>query len=295
MTLGSARIVIVLCLAVTACTRPAGREYELRGQILGVDPARQQVTIKHQDIPQFMPGMTMAFRVEDRQLLDGRVAGELVTATLIVRGSEARLRTLQRTGFSPVADVDGSPLPMAVIAPGEEVADAAFLDHTGTSQRLSSWRGTAVAVTFMYTRCPMPDYCPLMDRRFKAVHDDVRRSEALANRVRLLSISIDPDHDTPAVLAAHGSRVQADARTWQFWSGAADEMQRFARQFGVSISRGGNDGNRGSDGDIVHNMRTAVVDAQGRLFTILSGAEWEPSELVRHLADASARTVPRHE
>ena len=93
------RIVIALALVAAGCGGPAHREYQLRGQVLAVDRARQEVTIKHEDIPHFMPAMTMTFKVSEARLLEGRGPGDLVTATLIVRGTDAHLETLDRTGF----------------------------------------------------------------------------------------------------------------------------------------------------------------------------------------------------
>jgi len=276
------RIVIVTALTCGACSPPAGREYELRGQVLAVDHVRQEVTIKHEDIPRFMPGMTMAFRVSDKTLLQDRIPGDLVTATLVVRDTDVHLRTLRRTGFSPVTAAAG-PLPMVVLARGEPVADGAFLDESGAKRRLMDWRGKFLVVTFIYTRCPLPDYCPVMDRHFRIVQDRIRSDAALAGAVQLLSVSIDPRHDTPAVLSQHAAKLQADPSIWQFLTGDADQVERFAHQFGVSISRSAE-----TDPEIVHNLRTAVVDGHGRLVTVMNGSQWSPSELMTELRNARA-------
>lgn len=277
------RIVIALTLLAGGCSRASVREYELRGQVVAVDPARQEVTIRHEDIPQFMPGMTMAFKVAEKNLLDGRVPGDLVKGRLVVRDTAAHLRTLDRIGFSTLPEAVTSPPRIATVVPGEPVADATFVDSNGASRRLSDWRGQVVGVTFVYTRCPVPNFCPLMDRHFKAVQDRIRSDAALAGDVRLLSVSFDPTHDTPSVLSTHAARLQADPSIWQFVTGAPDEVDAFAAQFGVSILRG-----TATDQEIVHNLRTVVIDAHGRLVTVLNGSEWTPSTLLEALKNARA-------
>lgn len=274
---------VALVLGLAACSRPADREYQLTGQVLAIDPARQEVTIKHEDIPQFMPGMTMAFKVKDGRLLDGRAPGDLVKATLVVGESEAHLRTLEGIGHAPVAA--SAPRPGAdLLRDGEMVADTTLVDETGTARHLADWKGRAIALTFIYTRCPVPDFCPLMDRHFKAVQDLVRADPALTGNVQLLSISFDPDYDTPAILSQHASHLQADPAVWRFLTGTRADVEKFASQFGISVMREGAD-----SADIVHNLRTAVIDPHGRLVTVLRGGEWTPAQLLSALRSARER------
>jgi protein SCO1 len=272
-------ILVSITLAAAACSRPSarGREYKLSGQVLAVDQARQEITIKHGDIAGFMPGMTMAFRVTDGKLLTGRVPGDVVSATLVVEGSNAHLRTLDGTGHVPVSQP--ATLPEAgLLSSGQPAADAVLIDETGAPWRLADSHGNVVAVTFMYTRCPLPNYCPLMDRQFKAVQESVRADPGLNSRVRLLSVSLDPGHDTPAVLAKHAAELQADPSIWHFATGAPDDLEKFGSQFGVSVMR--------EESEVVHNLRTAVIDGQGRLVKIFNGSDWMPSDLITELRTA---------
>jgi protein SCO1 len=267
-------MVILLALAV-ACSR--AREFELTGQVLAVDQARQEVTIKHGDIQGFMPAMTMAYKVRDTRLLDGRVAGDLVRAKLVVEDTNAYLRTLERTGHAPVSEPVTLPTPN-LLARGQAVADAHLIDETNAPWRLANGRGNVLAVTFMYTRCPFPNFCPLMDRQFKAVQDAVKKDSALNGHVRLLSITLDPRYDTPEILAKHAKALGADPSVWHFLTGTVDDVERFGSQFGVSVTRNGS--------DLVHNLRTAVIDSEGRLVTVLNGSEWSTSDLVTELRNA---------
>ncbi len=271
-------LAIVAALSSIACSRT--REYELRGQIVALDPSNGKITIRHEDIRGFMPAMTMAFDVRDRELLQGRQPGELITATLVVEENGAYLSAIQRTGMAPLADAP-PPAPVDVIEAGEHVPDAEFTDQAGRARRFSDWRGQAVAVTFVYTRCPLPNFCPMMDKNFREVQRVIVADQALRGRAHLLSVTFDPAYDTPQVLAAHAARVSADPAHWTLLTGEPDRLDRLTSRFGVSAIR-----NEKAGAEIVHNLRTAVIDPQGRLVTILSGTEWTPAELVGHLRSA---------
>ncbi len=271
----------MLVLALTAaCGR--GREYELRGQILAVDSTRGEITIKHEDIKGFMPGMTMPFKVRDGALLVGRTPGDLVRATLVVEDSAGYLKSIERTGHAPLAELPPARPHVDALSPGDEIPDVELLDDTGATRRMSEWRGRTIAVTFIYTRCPLPDFCPLMDRQFAEVQQVITDDADLRGRVQLLSISFDPAYDTPAVLATHAKKVGADPATWSFLTGEQTDVESFAAHIGVSIMREGAD-----PANVVHNLKTAVIDAKGRLAKVINGIQWEPSELVTELRRAS--------
>jgi protein SCO1/2 len=271
---------LVLCLALAAPACSRSRQYELRGQVVAVDAANAKITIKHEDIRGFMPAMTMPFDVRDRKLLDGREAGELIAATLVVEENGAYLSAIRRTGMAPLAEAP-VPAPSDVQQVGDRAPDAAFLDQQGRARRFSDWRGQVVAVTFIYTRCPLPNFCPLMDRHFREVQRAIADDPALRGRAHLVTISFDPAYDTPTVLASHAARISADPEHWTLLTGAADQVERFTAKFGVSVIKGDQAG-----AEIVHNLRTAVIDADGRIVTILSGSDWTPVELIGHLRGA---------
>jgi protein SCO1/2 len=292
---------IALLFLAVSCRGTDRREYELRGQVLAVDQARQEITIKHEDIPRFMPGMTMPFKVRDAALLQGRASGDLVRATLVVQPPEAYLSTLERTGWAPVTD----PVPVrptTLLEVGDIAPDAAFTDQTGASRRLSDWSPRAIAVTFIYTRCPLPTFCPVMDRHFRQVQGAVQNDERLRGRVQLVSVSFDPAYDRPPVLARHAAAVGADPAMWSFVTGDEAGILPFAQRFGVSVMRdpkaasgaldpSGATAERSEDAaaaEIVHNLRTAVLDGERRVVALFSGADWSPAELVDRLRDAVA-------
>jgi protein SCO1/2 len=284
--------VCILLIGLTAgldgCkAEPVERTYALRGQILAIAPETaggRGVTVKHEDIPNFMPAMTMAYYVRPPAQLDGFAAGDLITADLKVTAAsgDTYLTNLKKAGQADLpADAQTVKI-MDVMNPGDEVPDDALQDQTGAPRRLSDWRGRALAVTFVYTRCPLPDFCPLMDRHFGALQRAIASDAGLRDRVHLVSISFDPAHDTPAVIEAHAKAKGADPRTWSYLTGSAAALDRLTSRFGVSTITDNNPAQT-----LTHNLRTALVNPKGRLVKVLSGNEWTVDQLLADLRDAS--------
>jgi protein SCO1/2 len=276
-------------LVIAACGRPAEpppRHYELKGQILSIKPEEQEVLVKHEDIPGFMPAMTMPYKVKSGALLEGKQPGDLITATLEVGELEANLTAITKTGSAPISDPAAGPAISAAdfVDPGEAVPDRPLVDQDNAARPISSLRGHRVALTFIYTRCPLPDFCPLMDKNFQQVQQAVKNTPALRD-VQLLSVTIDPAFDTPAVLKKHAQDLGADPAIWHFVTGSTEQVAAFARSFGVTA-----DPDQGSTA-LVHNLRTAVIDPEGRLVKAYSGNMWTPAELI---ADLNAAPAPAH-
>jgi protein SCO1 len=276
--LSSLFLVLSVVLAAWSCRPPSPepQRYELSGQILAVRSDEGEVLIKHGDIKSFMPGMTMPFKVRDRALLTGKAPGDLVTAQLMVGTNEAWLATLDKTGTAPLEEAAAT-LPAASFVtpftPGDEVAAPPLTDDAGGTLSLADWRGSAVVVTFIYTRCPLPQFCPLMDRRFAEIQRLIKHDDALRTRTRLLSISFDPAADTPAVLKQHAAKLGADPSIWRFATAPAEVVDRMAATFGVNVIRE-------NDGTITHNLRTVVIDPRGRVAETYARDDWTPADVV---------------
>jgi len=274
---------LVSIVAASACSSsPPPREFEIVGQIQAIAPDKGEVTIKHQDIKGFMPGMTMAFKAETAAL-DGRKPGDLVTGTLVVGEVDVHISKLTVTGHreldpTTVLPADGS----AIIQPGDPVRDAALIDQDGKMRRLSEWRGHRLALTFVYTRCPLPEFCPLMNQHFRRVQATIATTPALAD-VRLLSVTLDPAYDTPKVLKPYATGAGADPARWTFLTAEPAEAAKFMEQFGIIAEH-----DPANEVQITHNLRTAVIGADGRLKTVHTGNRWMPDELVADLAATPA-------
>jgi protein SCO1/2 len=269
-------------LVATACAgRPEPRRFELTGQVLAIQPSQQTVTVKHQDIPGFMPAMTMPFKVQDARMLGPLAPGDLVKATLVVLEDDAFLSAIEKTGHAdlPPAAVPATPA-AELLKPGEPLPDVTLVDQDGRPFKLASLTGSAVVVTFIYTRCPLPNFCPLMDRNFAAIQRAI--ASGRVHGVRLVSISFDPAYDTPAVLKAHAASVGADPAVWTFLTGDGATIEALGARLGLVVMRDAND-----PASITHNLRTAVFDRQGKLKTIYNGNEWAPPEILADLASMS--------
>jgi protein SCO1 len=275
--------IVLSCALVAACgeREPEPRRFEMQGQILSFR-SDTEVLVKHEDIKGFMPAMTMPYRVRDADLLRGKAAGDLISATLAVGDNDAWLTRVDKTGTAPLpADVPAvSPaFGITPLKPGDTPPETALTGENGATVSLPQWKGSAVAVTFIYTRCPLPQYCPLMDRRFAEVQRLVKNDPALDGRVHLVSVSFDPDADTPAVLRAHGQKLGADPAMWHFVTAPREVVDTFAAAFGVSLIRE-------ADSTITHNLRTAVIDPTGRVAAVYDGTEWTPEAVVSELRRA---------
>jgi protein SCO1/2 len=279
-TVWACSLVVGSALGVAACSRAEPpKQYQLQGQILAVHPDKNQITIKHGDIDGLMPGMTMSFGVKTPALLDGRAAGDLVTATLEVSDALGTLTSITKTGSAPLpANTNEAALVAGILADGDEIPDAALIDQLDRRRSLAEWRGTVTLYTFTYTRCPLPDFCPLMDQNFATLQHALAEDPALRDAVRLVSISVDPEHDTPAVLAAHAKKRRADPAVWTFLTGDRQTIERLAGRFGVGIVRA-------PDGsvDITHNLRTTLAGRDGRVRKIYTGNDWTPGAVLADL------------
>jgi protein SCO1/2 len=278
-------------LVIVACSRSAPvtgpKRYPLRGTIVQVDVAERKLTIDHQDIPGFMPAMTMEFVVleKDAALLKEIGPGDAVTASLVVPDSRYWIEDIVVVKKA-IRDPNAPARPPArQPKAGDPVPDVALVNQDGKSIRLSDYRGKAVALTFIFTRCPFPDFCPLMMRNFAAAQAALAANAELRARTRLLAVSFDTKHDTPAVLRAYGEPFQKTSPPFTLWelaSGTDEAIRSLGSALGLDYVE--------EAGSFTHDLRTAVIDPQGRLVRLYEGNDWKPEELVAGL-EAALGTV----
>jgi len=288
------RLAIFFLLAAGAvlcgCTPPPdpnrGQRYELKGKIVSFNKAQQQVVVQHEEVPGFMEAMTMPFTLKEDSAFDVMRAGDQIQATLVVDDERTRLENPIITqavegATAPSTSPDGGGLREPEI--GASMPDASLVNQDGKPIKLRDYRGRALVVTFIYTRCPLPDYCTLMSNNFAAVRRELDKSpETLAARPHLLSITLDPEYDTPKVLrsygAAHTENYEGEKfEHWEFATGEPEEIQRVAAFFGLGYKREG--------AEIVHSLRTAVISPDGKLYKMFRGNEWKPAEVVNALKE----------
>lgn len=268
-------ISLLLTIACGACRRNE-RRYDLKGKVVMVEKEKRLVTISHEDVPGLMPAMTMPFTVPNQADLDFLAPDDQVTATLVIDGSQSWLENLFVSRIS-ASGTAAAPVPTEA-KPGDEVPNITLRNQDGKQIRLHNYRGKALLLTFIYTRCPLPEYCTLMSNNFAQIDRQLQQSPEVYARTHLLSISIDPKYDTPQVLrsygAAHTERYEDETFThWEFASG--DEVKDLAQFFGLRYFA--------ENDQIIHGLKTAIIKPDGTVAKVYTGNDWKPEEVVNEL------------
>jgi len=280
------------CLAFVlppACRKaPPDKRYPVKGTVTEIDRPGKLITLDHDDIPGYMPAMIMPFPVEDPTLLDVARPGDEVTAALVITGDNRYwLQDIVVSRRVPDAERPSARPTAREPRPGEALPDVSLVNQDGRTVRLADYRGRALALTFIFTRCPLPDFCPLMTRSFAAVARSLAADPALQARTHLLSVSFDTAYDTPEVLRRYGTPFAgAGPRPfahWEFVSGAPDQVRTLWEFLGLEVEEDG--------GQFVHNLRTAVVAPDGTLVRSIRGSDWRPEDVVADLRAAVDRAA----
>ena len=267
MTVGR---ILTLALTLTASVACAKR-YPVTGMVLRVDQAGQTMVVSHERIPGYMDAMAMPFRVRDRAALENLRPGMRVQFELVVNRQESwvdRIRMQGGARFEADTQLPAA-APASAVALGARVPDFELTDQSRRQVRLSQFAGKVVALTFIYTRCPLPDVCPRLSSNFARLQERFR--DRLGSDLTLLSVTFDPQHDRPDVLAEHGRGWKADPEGWRFLTGALPQIREVCGLFGVDFWP--------DEGLITHSMRTAVIDRQGRLAASLPGRDFTARQL----------------
>ena len=256
----------------------SAKRYPLKGVITAVDFSKPAITVAHEDIPGFMEAMTMEFPVRDDPKVVALLRpGDRIEARLVIDGKVFFLENVLTKGFVPTPTASSSsarPEPNRGVGVGDLVPDFTLVDQTGKPVRFSQFRGEPVAVTFVYTRCPIATACPITVGKFSKI------AAALVKEKfgTLLAVTVDPAGDTPAVLKDYATRVGADPSRWKFLTGDPAAVARVAERFGVLYYP--------DHGQIVHSQAVAVVDPDGRVANLYYGEEWEPESVLQDLEKA---------
>lgn len=258
--------------------------YPVKGVIQRLEPDGRTVVIKHEAIPGYMAAMTMPFEVKDPQELTGLQPGDQVSFVMCVTETDGWIENIAKVGAS--APYEAKPRPAVRIARivdelavGDLMPNYPFTNELNRAVSLHQFQGEVYALTFIYTRCPYPTFCPRMTSHFADVSRLLLERKDAPSRWRLLSLSFDPDHDTPARLRAYALRHDYDPKRWSFLTGAMIEIDAITEQFGMVLDR---------EGDYFsHNVRTVVVGPDGRIRNILIGNSWKPQELAEAMVEAT--------
>lgn len=262
------------------------QRYELKGTIVAVDKAKKTATIKHGAVADYMPAMTMDFPIKDDWVWDDLNVGADIRADLVVEKDSSYW--LEKIGISALPNPNQTPLPVRedVAQIGNQVPDLALINQDGKRINFKDYRGKATAITFIYSRCPLPNYCILMSKHFSDLANQLNENAELKDKIRLLSISFDPATDTPAKLKEYGRGYlgkdsKTDFTVWQLATGTDKEVKAVADFFGLRYEVDQNDKTQFN-----HSLRTIVVAPDGKVRKVFSGNEWTTAELLKELQSA---------
>jgi protein SCO1/2 len=254
------------------------------GIVLAVDRPHRSFRVSCREIPGFMAAMVMDLPVRDVRELDGLSTGTIIDFTLVVAGNTARAESVrihrfQSTGQEPMAArqlnllshlVDSDASRMKPLTVGENVPDFALVSQKRESVKLSQFRGKVVGITFLYTHCPLPNYCYRLSNNFGVVLQ--RFGDRVGRDLVLMSITFDPEHDQPDVLAQYARNWKAaDVKGWYFLTGPLPEIQKVALEFGMDFWQ--------DEGFLTHALHTVVLDREGTVLANLEGNEFTPQQL----------------
>lgn len=260
------------------------KRYDLRGKILAVDKAKKKAEVDHEEIPGFMPRMTMTFPIKEDWLWDDLKPGVDIRAELVVDNTADEPYWLENVAIVSAANPD-APVP-EVKEPeqlGKEPPSVSLTDQNGRRFSLKDYQGKALAITFIYRECPLADYCIKMSKNFSDLALELNKNEELKDRVRLLTISFDPERDTPAKLREYGAGylgnpAKPDFTVWQLAVGDEKEVRTLAEFFNLKYEV-----NEDNKAEINHNLVTAVIAPDGKVAKMLPGNRWTNEELLREL------------
>jgi len=290
-------VLLLSCIAVLVYScRPRSsaneKRYPINGKVVAVDKKDRTATIEHEDIVGYMPAMTMPFRIKNDADLEMMKPGDQVTGSLVVNDTSSwvEIATIAEgtAPLSPTAEIPGEP------KPSDDVPDFGLTNQDGKRIHLAQYRGKALALTFVYTRCPQPDQCTLMSTNFATVDKELQKEPDVYAKTHLLTISFDPDYDTPKVLrsygASHTGRYSDETfQHWEFATGTKDEVKGIAQFFGLRYFQDTESG----DEQVIHSLRTAVIGPDGKLVKLYRGNEWKPAEIVSDLNTLAGNATPR--
>jgi len=293
MTLKGLLLLILSCTLIAAGAQSKTKRYNLRGVVVETKPATDEIVVQQPAIPGFMPAMTMPYTVKDPNALRDLMPGDAITAVVVSAddGKTYWLENIRITAKSFRSDT--KPPESHRLNIGDPVPNLALVNQDGRRIRLTDFRGKALLITFIYTRCPLPNFCPLLSSQFSKIHDDLMKEPEVYQRTHLLTISFDPRYDTPRVLRKYGLAYLDNDKWgfgyWDFASANPEDLSKLASAFGLEYSE--------ADNQISHTMVIALVGRDGTIAQYW-GAQWTTAELEQALrrqasTETPSKSVPR--
>ncbi|MEP7148375.1 MAG: SCO family protein [Acidobacteriota bacterium] len=288
-------LILLTALLFTACQKPApqppaseAKRYNLKGKVVSVDRERKRATIDHEAVADYMDAMTMEFPIHEDWVWDDLAPGAEIRAELVVDSSANDPYWLEKIGIVAAAKPGQAnpPLDERFAQLGKEIPDFQLTNQDGARISTKDFRGKVLAITFIYAQCPLPDYCIKMSTNFSDAANRIIREPDVKDKFRLLSISFDPERDTPEKLRSYGigylgKGAKPDFSVWQLAVGSDKQVRAVADFFGLRYEVDQNDKTQ-----LNHSLRTAVIAPDGKVTKIFAGNEWAVNDLLREMKAA---------
>lgn len=262
------------------------KTYHLRGKVVAANPSTGEVTVDHEAIPGFMEAMTMPYKLKDPSILSELHPGDIITADVLVSDDESTV-LLDHIVVVGQGKPDYRPTSIYhVPAPGDAVPDFALRNEDNREIHLRQFRGKELLITFIYTRCPLPNFCPLVTHNFATIDKQLAADPGLYAKTHLLSVSFDPEHDTPDRLRAYGEQYMMSNDTahvfahWDFAVPAKPVVMQMAKYFDVGLTES-------SDGSISHTLSTTLIGPNGKVIKFYPGNDWTPNQVLTDMKQAA--------
>jgi protein SCO1 len=288
-------MVLLSTVFFAACHRaqmPTVKRYPFTGRVISTNAQGQSAIIDGDNIPGFMDAMAMEYKVKPPSMLGQLATGDSISAEIVAVQAEPKnpdaapdywlenVKIIGHAKASPTALTNVPHIPVA----GETVPDFSFTDQDGKRISIGKYRGKVLLVTFIYTRCPFPDFCPRMSRNFAEIYRQIETTPALSD-THLLSVSFDPEHDTPKILREYGfsvahTRNRAVFKQWEFAVPHPEDLPKIAGFFALTVTP--------ENGLITHNLSTAVIGPDGKVVSWYHGGDWQVSDLIKDAESAAA-------
>src|ERR1700690_3152979 len=287
-TLPFALFLLILSRAISAGSFPSSggeatnsRSFMARGTVMELRPDGRTVVIQHEAISNYMAAMTMPFKTKAPEELAGLHRGDEISFQLRVAESESWVEHIAKIGAVSLPSIPTAAISPAA-RPNHPLLDYNFTNELGQAVSLNDFRGQALAITFFYTRCPLPDYCPRLSKNFQAAQQKLESLPGAPANWHMLSVSFDTEFDSPPMLKAYGGTYQYDPKHWSFLTGPADKIGELARQSGVNYQF--------DAGAFNHDFRTLIIDAAGHLQMVFPTSGDLSDQIVAEIIKAAAAT-----
>jgi protein SCO1/2 len=287
-------LIAFLCLfagcrqaSTPAASKLPEKTFPVRGKIISTDATH--VTLDHEAVPGFMEAMTMPYKLKDPSIVSELHPGDRITAKIVVQQDAAGFRDPQLDNIVVIAQARPDYKPAVqyhVPNPGDDVPDFHLLNQSDRTIHLSQFKGKALLITFVYTRCPLADFCPRMSRNFADIDKSLAADPALYNRTHLLSISFDPAYDTPRVLRSYGGAYTGNYTNerfthWDFAAPSEKDLPAVTQFFNVGVT--------GTDPKtITHSLSTILIGKDGKIAAWYPTNDWKPEEVLAAIKKAAA-------